>query len=56
MRGGTLFVSSGIGTSQLPIRYGVPPEMVMVTLYSPGTPAASAVPDHSTGRKSGTDR
>jgi predicted MPP superfamily phosphohydrolase len=58
MQGGTLFVSSGIGTSVLPIRYGVPPEMVMITLYSPDTPAAAAeaAADHSTGRKSGTDR
>ena len=31
-----VFVSSGIGTSVLPIRYGVPPEMVLLTLYSEG--------------------
>lgn len=52
VNGWRLFVSSGIGTSLLPIRYGVPPEMVMITLHSPGAPA----PDHSTGRKSGTER
>ncbi len=46
-----VFVNSGVGTSVLPIRYGVPPEMVLITLYSPGLPA-----DHSTGRKSGTER
>jgi predicted MPP superfamily phosphohydrolase len=49
--GWRLFVSSGVGTSVLPIRYGVPPEMVMITLHSPVAPA-----DHSTGRKSGTER
>lgn len=40
--GNRVFVTSGIGTSWLPIRYGVPPEMVEITLYS--------------GRKSGTDK
>ena len=31
-----VYVSSGIGTSVLPIRYGVPPELVLLTLYSAG--------------------
>lgn len=31
-----VYVSSGIGTSVLPIRYGVPPELVLLTLYSEG--------------------
>ena len=43
--GRRLIVSSGIGTTTLPIRWGVPPEIVVVTLRS-----------YSTGRKSGTDR
>lgn len=30
--GQRVYVSSGVGTSGLPIRYGVPPEMVLVTL------------------------
>lgn len=38
INGWQLFVSSGIGTTLLPIRYGVPPEMVLITLYSPATP------------------
>lgn len=42
LRGQKVFVTSGIGTSWLPIRYGVPPEMVEITLYS--------------GRKSATDK
>lgn len=54
INGVRLFVSSGVGTSVLPIRYGVPPEMVMITLYAPGTPETAV--DHSTGRKSGTER
>ena len=37
-----MIVSSGIGTTSLPIRIGVPPEIVAVTLYP--------------GRNSGTDR
>lgn len=41
--GRRLIVSSGVGTSTLPLRLGVPPEIVVVTL-------------HSAGRKSGTDR
>ncbi len=41
--GRTLIVSSGLGTSGLPFRLGVPPEIVVVTL-------------HSVGRNSGTDR
>ncbi len=55
IKGQQLYVTSGVGTTLLPIRYGVPPEMVMITLYSPGTPKALDV-DHSTGRKSGTER
>jgi hypothetical protein len=43
VNGWNLFVSSGVGTSWLPLRIGVPPEMVLLTLYS-------------TGRKSGTER
>ena len=34
-----VYVSSGLGTSVLPIRYGVPPEMVLLTLYPAGQPA-----------------
>jgi predicted MPP superfamily phosphohydrolase len=30
--GRTLFVSSGIGTSGLPLRFGVPPEISLLTL------------------------
>lgn len=70
INGWPLFVSSGVGTSVLPIRYGVPPEMVLISLSAPAAPASSdspaapaaavspAVPagPHSTGRKSGTDR
>lgn len=41
-----VFVTSGVGTSWVPLRYGVPPEMVLLTL----------VPDQDSGRKSGTER
>lgn len=44
--GQTLVVSSGLGTSILPMRINVPPEIVELTL----------VPAYSVGRKSGTDR
>ncbi len=43
-RGWTLFVTSGVGTSLLPFRIGVPPEMVLLRLYAPS------------GRKSGTEK
>ena len=33
--GRTMIVSSGIGTSSLPVRWGVPPEIVVVTLHAP---------------------
>ncbi len=46
--GRTLIVSSGIGTSSVPIRWGVPPEIVLVTIH--------ASDGHSVGRNSGTDR
>ncbi|WP_448578856.1 metallophosphoesterase [Thermaurantiacus sp.] len=42
--GWDVIVTSGVGTSTLPIRIGVRPEVVLLTLYP------------STGRKSGTDR
>ena len=32
--GRRMIVSSGIGTTAIPIRFGVPPEIVEVTLYS----------------------
>ena len=44
--GQTLIVSSGLGTSVLPFRIGVRPEIVEITL----------LPAHSVGRNSGTDR
>lgn len=44
--GQALLVSSGLGTSVLPFRVGVTPEIAEITL----------VPDHSVGRNSGTDR
>lgn len=47
INGWRVFVSSGIGTTFLPLRFGVPPEMVMITLV----PSAQA-----SGRKSGTER
>lgn len=43
-RGWTLFVTSGVGTSLLPLRIGVPPEMVLLRLYAPS------------GRNSGTEK
>lgn len=42
LNGWPVYVTSGIGTSWLPIRFNVPPEMVDITLYS--------------GKNSGTDR
>lgn len=47
INGWPVFVTSGIGTSTLPIRFGVPPEIVVLTLVPP---------DYSVGRKSGTER
>lgn len=47
LNGWRLFVSSGMGTTFLPVRFGVPPEMVLLTLVPP-------VQD--SGRKSGTER
>jgi predicted MPP superfamily phosphohydrolase len=44
INGWDVFVSSGLGTSILPIRIGVRPEIVVLRLYGPP------------GRKSGTDR
>ncbi|WP_426165347.1 metallophosphoesterase [Sandarakinorhabdus sp. DWP1-3-1] len=44
--GQSMIVSSGLGTSILPMRIGVPPEIVEIML----------VPAYSAGRNSGTDR
>lgn len=44
----TMIVSSGLGTTAVPLRIGVPPELVEITLV----PA----PPHSAGRNSGTER
>ena len=45
-RGQALVVSSGLGTSLMPARIGVPPEIALITL----------TPGYSAGRKSGTER
>ncbi|MGI4877006.1 MAG: metallophosphoesterase, partial [Janthinobacterium lividum] len=47
-KGHVLIVSSGVGASAVPLRIGVPPEIVVVTLHGAGP--------YSVGRKSGTDR
>jgi len=39
IRGWRLFVSAGIGTTVLPLRLGVPPQMAMITLVPPGEEA-----------------
>jgi hypothetical protein len=39
-KGRTMFVTTGIGTSILPLRFGVPPEIVMLTLVGPAAAAA----------------
>jgi predicted MPP superfamily phosphohydrolase len=46
--GQALVVSSGLGTSVMPLRVGVPPEIAVITLVPAGP--------HSVGRNSGTDR
>jgi predicted MPP superfamily phosphohydrolase len=35
IHGWRVFVSSGLGTSVLPLRFGVPPELALITLYGP---------------------
>ena len=47
VNGWPIYVTSGLGTSTLPLRFGVPPEIVVLTLVPADQPA---------GRKSGTDR
>lgn len=47
IEGWRVFVSSGVGTSGLPIRLGVPPEMAMITVFGP---------DQASGKNPGTDR
>ncbi|KAB7644361.1 metallophosphoesterase [Polymorphobacter fuscus] len=56
----TMIVSSGLGTTNVPVRIGVPPEIVELTLVPGGQPLASGgsppMPADQPGRKSGTDR
>jgi predicted MPP superfamily phosphohydrolase len=40
-RGRDIFVSGGVGTSLLPIRFNMPPEIVMMELASAGLPLVS---------------
>lgn len=47
----SLVVSSGLGTTGLPLRWGVPPEVVVIRLVPAAMPLA-----YSVGRNSGTDR
>lgn len=39
-----LFVTTGIGTSTLPVRFGVPPEIALVELHARAVPIASPEP------------
>ena len=48
-----MVVSSGLGTSVVPIRIGVPPEIVVIDVLPPPPGGRWR---YSTGRKSGTDR
>lgn len=51
-----LMVSSGLGTTNLPMRIGVPPEIVELTLVpAPAGNASRTLPDQP-GRNSGTDK
>jgi predicted MPP superfamily phosphohydrolase len=47
VNGWPVHVTSGVGTSWLPIRFGVPPEMVLLTFEAPA---------QASGRKSATER
>jgi predicted MPP superfamily phosphohydrolase len=40
-QGKSLFVSTGIGTSILPVRFGVPPEISRLTLRAATRPAST---------------
>ncbi len=61
INGWPVVVTSGLGTSTLPIRFGVPPEILVLTLV-PGGPLPAAgnreTPSahQAAGRKSGTER
>ncbi len=41
VNGWTMFVSSGVGTSWAPMRFGVPPEMALLTLQASGKKSAT---------------
>lgn len=51
----TLLVSSGLGTTNLPVRIGVPPEIVELTLVPAADNSPKTVPAQP-GKNSGTDR
>lgn len=60
LKNGTLFVTCGLGYSFVPVRFGAPPEVALVTLRSvgataPAAPAAPAVPDSLIERFERTD-
>ncbi len=42
VRGATLFATCGVGFGFVPIRYGSPPEVALVTLRAPGSSAEAA--------------
>lgn len=45
VRGSTLFVTCGLGFSFVPVRYGAPPEVALVTLRAVGPPPGAAAAD-----------
>lgn len=56
VRGATMFVTCGVGYSFVPVRFGFPPELAMVTLrVAPGADTTSAAADSARARQPNLD-
>jgi hypothetical protein len=42
VRGATLFATCGVGYSYVPVRFGYPPEVALITLRAPGPPPSKS--------------
>jgi predicted MPP superfamily phosphohydrolase len=54
IRGATVFATCGLGYSFVPVRFGAPPEVALITLRAVGAPAAALV-DSAAARQANTD-
>jgi hypothetical protein len=55
IRGATVFITCGVGYSFVPVRFGHPPEVALVTLRAVGPPQGAATADSAKAAQANVD-